>query len=155
MTRTDYNEARFERQYAVDLVTECWNWLGGKYASGYGRKRAAGKESSTAHRYSYERHVGPIPDGLQIDHLCFNRACVNPAHLEAVTAVENSHRRRKGMVLTDEQVAAVRAAAGSQRGIAARFGISRGFVRDIQSGHSRAVITEASSCVLPGRKTHD
>lgn len=66
----------------------CWLWTAGMDTNGYGNFRWGGKMGK-AHRYSYELHVGPIPDGLQIDHLCRVRNCVNPAHLEAVTIREN------------------------------------------------------------------
>lgn len=66
---------------------ECWMWTGALDKGGYGRR---GRTS--AHRWSYEHHVGPIPDGLEIDHLCRVRACVNPLHLEPVTKQENIAR---------------------------------------------------------------
>lgn len=71
-------------------VTEdgCWVWTGRMQNRGYGLVRVDGKPALT-HRVSYELHVGPIPDGLHIDHLCRNRACCNPAHLEPVTHREN------------------------------------------------------------------
>ena len=72
----------------VDRGDGCWAWLGTPTEKGYGRLDVDGR-FWMAHRYSYTLLVGPIPDGLQIDHLCRNRLCVNPAHLEPVTQREN------------------------------------------------------------------
>jgi hypothetical protein len=73
----------------------CWEWTGVRNRSGYGKFEVRGK-TLVAHRWSYEHFVGPIPEGFQVDHVkargCTLRSCVNPAHLEAVTAKENVHR---------------------------------------------------------------
>lgn len=71
----------------------CWIWQRAISSSGYGSARAPGCSPTTlAHRHSYEAFVGPIPAGLQIDHLCRCRVCVNPAHLEPVSRAENMRR---------------------------------------------------------------
>lgn len=71
----------------------CWEWHASLNDGGYGQM-AGGPGSSPlrAHRVMYEWLIGPIPDGLVIDHLCRNRACVNPAHMEPVTRGENVKR---------------------------------------------------------------
>jgi hypothetical protein len=82
--------------------TPCWIWQRAKMKAGYGETCVDG-EVVYAHRVAYELFVGPIPDGLVLDHLCRVRECLNPAHLEPVTDMEN--RRRGGTVkLTEDQV---------------------------------------------------
>lgn len=78
---------RFWSKTTRDRDTGCWLWLGYIDPGGYGRFCRTG-----AHRWAYERLVGPIPEGLQIDHLCRVRHCVNPAHLEPVTPAVNTRR---------------------------------------------------------------
>ena len=76
----------------VDRTGQCWLWLGPVTADGYGKTAVASGRVQTSHRFFYEQLVGPIPDGLQLDHLCRVRNCVNPAHLEPVTVRENTLR---------------------------------------------------------------
>ena len=70
------------------MDTECIIWHGRFNSKGYGRTTVNGVERAS-HRVAYERDIGPIPDGLHLDHLCRNRACVNPLHLEPVTCRVN------------------------------------------------------------------
>lgn len=83
--RTD--EQKFYAGVRVD-AEGCWLWTRAKSGAGYGQLRVAGKVVY-AHRFAYELLVGPIPEGLTLDHLCRVRACANPKHLEAVTLRAN------------------------------------------------------------------
>ena len=80
----------------VNRVEEgCWEWRGARAGTGYGAIWVDGR-GRPAHRVAYELEVGPIPDGLQLDHLCCNPACVRPDHLEPVTQAENIRRGNGG-----------------------------------------------------------
>lgn len=86
----------------------CWVWLGGCSGDGYGvlMEGNGSEKLKYAHRVSYELHVGPVPDGLELDHLCRVRCCVNPDHLQPVTrkvninrgAVADVHRARYALI---------------------------------------------------------
>lgn len=79
----------------VDSIDECWVWTGTRNRQGYGQFRDG--RMVKAHRWIWEYHNGPIPEELELDHLCRIRACVNPAHLEPVTHRDNSRRTMKGL----------------------------------------------------------
>lgn len=80
-------------KHRKDAVTGCWLWTDALNTNGYGVVWDPAKQKqSKAHRVAYEELVGAIPDELPIDHLCRNRACINPEHLQPVTLGENVRR---------------------------------------------------------------
>jgi HNH endonuclease len=112
----------------------CWNWDNQVDSDGYGR----GADYSTgrrtrAHILVYEAHVGPVPEGLQLDHLCRNKRCVNPTHLEPVTNRENTHRGAMAKLDADA-VRFIRTSGHTITELAQRFGVSRKTVRLARQG---------------------
>lgn len=93
MSSTDLR-GRLERLYFPEPNSGCWLPLNKLNADGYCRVMVGGRSGrlEQAHRLSYEIHVGAIPEGLDLDHLCRNRACGNPGHLEPVSRAENIRR---------------------------------------------------------------
>lgn len=105
-TWTEWAQVTFEERLRSKVTVvpgECWEWCGTVDRDGYGEislgRKREGK--ARAHRAMYELEAGPVPDGMVLDHLCRNRGCVNPEHLEPVTNREN--------ILRGEGVAAVNA----------------------------------------------
>ena len=129
----------------VDLpgsMHDCWLWRGKiNKKTGYGHKQFGGK-TVLAHRWMYQLFTGWIPDDRVINHLCGNRCCVNPKHMEMTSQTDNC-RHGKGSKLTREQAVAIKdllktAKWGERKKIAQQFGVSEGLVSDIKYGRAWA-----------------
>jgi hypothetical protein len=112
------------------LDRPCWVWTRARDANGYGALGRNGKTLS-AHRFVYEQLIGPVPDALELDHLCCNPACVNPDHLEPVTHRTNMERRRWNRL---DMEAARRIRSEYARGVAMallalEYGVNRETIR--------------------------
>lgn len=91
------DEERFWQHVVLDPYTSCLVWQLDKDKDGYGQFKAGSRTDGSrrqyrAHKWAYEKYVGPVPVGLQLDHLCRNRPCVNWLHLEPVTGLVNTRR---------------------------------------------------------------
>lgn len=115
-------------------TTPCWVWQGTGNGGGYGSIKVNNR-GVPAHRWMYEQLIGPIPDGLFLDHLCRVRACVNPDHLEPVTMAENS-RRGAHVKMTAEKRAEAWRLKGTMthRQIAERLGVHHQTIYSLFSG---------------------
>lgn len=93
MSESTFVEVMRPKLLANHRITEsgCWEWIAGRSTFGYGITNYQRKQMK-AHRASYLVFCGDVPEGLELDHLCRNRACINPAHLECVTSRENTLR---------------------------------------------------------------
>ena len=131
MTRRAADEDR----YTVDPRTSCWVWKR-LNRIGYGRLKVKGR-LVLAHRYMYEQVMGPIPRGLVVDHLCRNRACANPAHLEPVPFRENQRRK---LLTAEEHFALARLNQVAQR----RFRLS-----GASSSSNEPIAEKCAECRMP------
>lgn len=104
----------------------CFVWLHGKSRKGYGLRSRMGDRSTGVHRTAYEQTFGEIPPDLTIDHLCSQKDCVNPLHMEVVTRGENVRRSKKPLISVSQarELRRLRANGMALRPLAARFGIS-------------------------------
>ena len=117
--------------------SSCWEWIGTKTRNGYGKKQFAAR-TWLAHRWLWSMILGPIPEGMVIDHTCSNPGCVNPRHLRVTTQAENV-RAGVSTVLTEGDVAEVREMLSdgfTHAEIGAKFGVSRATIKSIAAGES-------------------
>ncbi len=125
-----HNRRRSGAAYIVDPETGCWLWQRKRRPNGYGQVYD-GARIVHAHRLYYERANGPIPVGLVVDHLCRNKSCVNPEHLEAVGQSTNTHRGNRSKLSWPlvERLAERHASGESYASLAREHGLSVQTVR--------------------------
>lgn len=145
-------EQRFELRVNRNCANGCWEWIGPTSNHGYGGLNVNGRRM-VASRYSYEKYIGPIPEGLFVCHKCDNPPCVNPDHLFLGTSAENTRdrdRKNRGAHnygetngahrYTAETMLAIKADVESgratKRSIAAKFGVCYETVMRVAHGRT-------------------
>ena len=141
-----HNRETWESRVLV-AADGCWVWTGPLDYKGYGRVRFKGRRTS-AHRYVYLLFMGQIPEGLTLDHLCRNHACVNPTHLDPVTNAENA-RRGSNARLTADAVVEIRRSKLRNGEVARQFGVSPQHISDIRHGNCWAGVGGIASDHAP------
>lgn len=124
-------------EYIIDKQTGCWIWQRSKDTAGYGLIGIKGRLEK-AHRHYYKKIKEEIPEGLQLDHLCRNRDCVNPDHLEVVTNAENQRRGARAKLSYEkvELIKELRLSGESARFIGNKFGVCHGTILKASKGIS-------------------
>lgn len=152
-------EELFHEKYVVVAESGCWIWVASLFqSSGYGQfNPRGGNGPTTAHRYSYELHKGPVPDGYFVCHRCDVRSCVNPDHLFAGTPKDNVHdMMRKGRdvraplkgsknpaaKLSESDVLGVMKSDKRSGLIAAELGVCTQTITDIRGGRKWRHVTD-------------
>ena len=142
--RTKQRPPLCEEDYCIEdrgWGTPCWIRKGFTTNKGYSRVTIAGR-NMYAHRAMYEQEVGPIPEGMELDHLCRQTKCIRPDHLEPVTRATNL-RRGSGAKLTEDDVEQIRCAPEmvTTKYLAERFGISPSHCSRVRSGKKWKVLS--------------
>lgn len=134
-------EDRFSEKYIINPDTQCWEWTGSTVRGGYGTIWRYQSRPILAHRFSYEHHKGPVPEGKIVRHTCHNSRCVNPAHLILGTHEENMADmkaagrrlgRNSGSALLPKTLRRMRhllALGYTQREVASELGVHRSTVQ--------------------------
>lgn len=138
------HHSRVRQLYIVDPTTGCWEWQLRRPGGRYGHIERAGV-THMAHKWMWEKRNGPVPEGMELDHLCSNEGCVNPDHLEPVTHLENV-RRGRAVRLTRPQVVEILERFQAARlplkplaaQLASEYGVSFSCIRDVLIGKTWA-----------------
>lgn len=128
------------KHYRVD-ENGCWIWLMCLHKDGYATIHRKGK-TTLGHIFTYVEKYGPVPEGLELDHTCEVRRCINPDHVEPVTHHENLLRSRLSTKFSDEEIAEVRRLRKegmSTKELALKFNMNRYYVYDICNANPKRV----------------